>query len=90
MTVKLRMYSKPGCHLCEAALAALEKLRPRHPSPTSWYPLEVVDITSDPELMSRYGERIPVLSVNEYEYDAPLDDAVLRRALRQAKTIDDR
>lgn len=85
MTVQLRMYSKPGCHLCEEAVAALDRLRARQT-----YPLELVDITADPELLSRYGERIPVLSVNGYEYDAPLDDAVLKRALRQARTLDAR
>ena len=81
MTVQVRMYGKPGCHLCEEALAALERLRRRQP-----FALELVDITSEPELMTRYGARIPVLSVSGYEYDAPLDQAVLRQALRQART----
>lgn len=81
MTLQLRLYSKPGCHLCDAALAALDRLRPRQP-----YALEVVDITTDPELLGRYGERIPVLSVNGSEYDAPLDERVLKQALRQTRT----
>lgn len=85
MTVQLRMYTKPGCHLCEEAMAALQRLRSRQP-----YALELVDITADPELISRYGARIPVLSVNGYEYDAPLDEPVLKQALRQARTADAR
>ena len=81
MTISMRLYSKPGCHLCEEALALVNKLRPRRP-----FALEVVDITTDPELLGRYGERIPVLSVNGREYDAPLDDVILKEALRQART----
>lgn len=41
-----------GCHLCDDAHALLEDLR------LSW---QNVDVTESPELMHRYGLRIPVL-----------------------------
>jgi len=79
MTVNARLYSKPGCHLCEQALADLEQLQKRVP-----HVLELVDISDDAQLMSTYGERIPVLSVGEREYSAPLGKALLEQALREA------
>jgi uncharacterized membrane protein len=73
------LYMKPACHLCEAALSALDRLRARYP-----HVVQPIDISTDPGLLQRYGERIPVLVVNGAEYDAPLMPAALERALRAA------
>ena len=75
----LTLYSKPGCHLCEQAEAELGRLAARYP-----HRLQTIDITQDPLLLERYGERIPVLVVGGREYPAPLSAAVLERALRSA------
>ena len=75
----LTLYSKPGCHLCEQAEADLQRLARRYP-----HQLQTVDITQDPLLLERYGERIPVVLVQGREYAAPLSAAVLERALRSA------
>ena len=84
----LTLYSRPGCHLCEEVADRLERLRHRYP-----HSLRVVDITLDPTLLERYGERIPVLALAPFdggdrgeEYDAPavLLAAVLERALLRA------
>ena len=58
-TVRLRMLSRPGCHLCEEMRAQVDALLSDRE--TAW---EVVDVDSDPKLSSRYGESIPVLFVN--------------------------
>ncbi len=79
MTLSATLYTKPGCHLCDDAAAALGRLRPRHP-----HQLRLVDITSDATLLRDYGERIPVLAIAGREYDAPLPADVLERALCQA------
>lgn len=51
----LRVFSRPGCHLCEDMVEALLPLvRGR-------LHVEVVNIDHDPELISRYGLRIPIL-----------------------------
>src|SRR5438132_4634698 len=81
MTPRLKLYTKPGCHLCEQVEADLARLRSRHP-----HSLELVDITLDAELMRRYGERIPVLVVGDREYGAPLPAAAIERVLREAAT----
>jgi glutaredoxin len=71
MTV--RLLGKPGCHLCEAAERVLAGFT---------RDFEVVDITTDAALLATYGERIPVLQVDGWEYAAPLSRAVIERALR--------
>jgi glutaredoxin-like protein DUF836 len=81
MTLMATLYTKPGCHLCEDAAASLGRLRSGHP-----HALHLVDITSDPDLLRQYGERIPVLAIAGREYDAPLPAAVLERALQEAET----
>ena len=56
------LYGKPGCHLCDDARAAVAEVRRRRP-----FDLEEVDITLDPALHERYGERIPVLAIDGEE-----------------------
>jgi thiol-disulfide isomerase/thioredoxin len=77
------LYGKPDCHLCEDALALLERL-------AELYPLRVteVDITTDPELFRRYDIRIPVVVVDgKDEIEAPLTAAKLRRPLRRTPLL---
>lgn len=50
----LRVYSRPGCHLCDEAVAAIERAAPG-------LVFDVIDIESDDALHSRYLERIPVV-----------------------------
>jgi glutaredoxin len=61
MTV-VTLYGKPGCHLCDDAREAVSAVRARRA-----FELEEVDITLDPALHRRYGERIPVLSIDGEE-----------------------
>ena len=87
-TLAARLFARPDCHLCEWAQADLERLQASVP-----HTLELVDITLDPELLRRFGERIPVLEIGGREIDAPLPYAVLERALprrRRADAVPDR
>jgi glutaredoxin len=56
------LYGKPGCHLCEEAREVVDAVRAERP-----FDLEEVDITRDPELESRYRERIPVVAIDGEE-----------------------
>ena len=58
----ITLYGKPGCHLCDDERAVLERVRAEHA-----FELEEVDVTLDPVLHRRYGERIPVLALNGEE-----------------------
>jgi glutaredoxin len=74
------LYGRPGCHLCEDARAALERLRRREP-----FALEDVDIETDPALHARYLERIPVIAVDGEELSDYFvdEDALLARLRRE-------
>jgi hypothetical protein len=75
----LRLYIKPGCHLCEDAEAEIEAIGTLYP-----YSLECIDINSDAELTRRYWDQIPVLVIDGREYPAPLSRSVIERALNDA------
>jgi hypothetical protein len=55
----VRVYERPDCHLCEEALAELERMRASGAS----FEIERVDIESDEELLRRHLERIPVIEL---------------------------
>ncbi len=76
MSTHVRLYVRPGCHLCEQAIAELARLQRTYP-----HALELVDISQSQARERRYGERIPVLVVGGREYSAPLLPAELERAL---------
>ncbi len=54
--MRLTLYTKPGCHLCEELAALLDALQPDY-----GFVLEEIDITLDPDLTARYRHDIPVL-----------------------------
>ncbi|HET7569363.1 MAG TPA: glutaredoxin family protein [Gammaproteobacteria bacterium] len=57
MTAVLTLYSRAGCHLCEAMQ---QELAARCAG--RGVQIEVVDVDSSPELARRYGLRVPVLA----------------------------
>jgi len=59
--IALTLYSRPGCHLCDDMKAVITRVaRDRGIAIT----LDEVDISTDPDLESRYGMEIPVLMVD--------------------------
>jgi hypothetical protein len=71
------LYGKAGCHLCEEAREVVEGVRREVP-----FELEEVDVSLDPVLHRRYGERIPVVAVEGEELgDFFVDAAELRARL---------
>jgi glutaredoxin len=76
-TPTLTLYSRPDCHLCDEARAALERVRARAP-----FELREVNIESDVSLHSRYLERIPVVALGDEEiFDFFVDEAALEDRL---------
>ncbi len=59
--IAFTIYSRPGCHLCDDMEALVERVAPTLGEPAA---IEVVDISSDADLESRYGLEIPVLLVD--------------------------
>ena len=59
MTIPVvRLYVKPGCHLCEQAEELLEELSGECP-----LAIEQIDIMTDVDLFERYRYEIPVVAV---------------------------
>jgi len=56
---RVRVFTAPRCHLCEAALEVIERVRVDMP-----FELDVVDIGGDPELERRYRLDIPVVEID--------------------------
>jgi glutaredoxin len=56
------IYSRPGCHLCDAAKEAIES------APCAdQFTLEEINIESDNELLTKYQYDIPVITIDGLE-----------------------
>jgi glutaredoxin len=71
------LYGKPGCCLCDEAKETIRTVRlDRH------FELQEVDVSLDPALHNRYGERIPVVEIDgEEAFELHLDAGLLRQRL---------
>ena len=71
------LYGKPGCHLCDDARAVIERVRAER-----GFELEEVDVSLDPVLHRRYGERIPVVALDGEElFEFFVEERSLRERL---------
>ena len=61
--MRLTIYSKPGCHLCDEMKAIVHRVIDPA-AHTSAITIEEIDIARDPELLERYGLEIPVLLID--------------------------
>jgi glutaredoxin len=74
---QVTLYGKPGCHLCDEARAVVQSVRLERE-----FELAEVDVSLDPGLNRRYGERIPVVAVDGDElFEYEVDPADLRERL---------
>ena len=73
------LYTRPGCHLCDEARAALHNLQQTTP-----FALDEIDIEQDDALHRAYLERIPVVHLDgEHLFDYFVDEEALTARLRQ-------
>lgn len=59
---RLTLYSKAGCHLCEALRAELDEMQPE-----LGFTIDEVDIRREPALFDRYRHEIPVVLMDGVE-----------------------
>lgn len=57
--IRVDIYSRPGCHLCDDAKEVIERVRRQYP-----FELRVINVETDPELEAAYGTEIPVVVIN--------------------------
>ena len=77
--ISLIVYGREECHLCQEMITALQQLRKRR-----IFHFQLIDIDFDPQLIARYGEKIPVLvtaqthqEICHYHLDSTALDAYL-------------
>jgi glutaredoxin len=81
MSREITVYSRPGCHLCADAMAALRALQGELD-----FSLTERDIDGDAALQRAYFERIPVISLDGEELsDYFIDESLLRERLESRR-----
>jgi glutaredoxin len=75
--MKLILYSKPGCHLCEGLQEKLEQIQ------TLSFDLEIRDITTRDDWFAAYQYEIPVL----YLDDRPIPRPSPRSSIAQLESM---
>ncbi len=63
-TPRVRLYSRPGCHLCDDARAVIAAV-----CAELGESFDEVSIDDDPALVERFGEEIPVTFVDGRQHD---------------------
>ncbi len=77
--IRATLYTKRECSLCDEARQMLESLNAEVP-----HELFEIDVDSDPVLLARYGESVPVVQIGPYTLRAPFSLLDLRVALAAA------
>ena len=81
--MKVVLYAREGCHLCDKARERIVALR----DSTGGFELREVDIDTDDELHARFLERIPVVEVDgDIVAELDIDRAALDAALAERRT----
>jgi len=57
--LKVTLYTRAGCCLCDDAKRVLDSARKR-----ANFDLEEIDIDGDPDLRRRYNDEVPVIAIN--------------------------
>ena len=78
--LRLVLYTRAGCHLCDAAWEALQDARRRYR-----FALDAVDVDTSPELVAAHGNWVPVVTVNgKVRFRGAVNPVLLRRILDAA------
>ncbi|MCR6712423.1 MAG: glutaredoxin family protein [Demequina sp.] len=59
MSARVTMYTRAGCHLCDDALEVVAAA-----CQASGSDYQLVDVDATPELRERFGEQVPVVTVD--------------------------
>jgi len=76
------IYSRPGCHLCDEAKAAILSA-----GCSDQFTLEEVNIESDQELLTKYKYDIPVIAIDGIEsFIHRVDPSEFRTRIKRIKS----
>lgn len=75
---RITLFTRPGCHLCDTAREVVHAV-----AEECAVGVQEIDITTDPDLLAKYWDQIPVTLVDGQPHDVFFVDA---ERLRQALT----
>lgn len=77
--IKVLLYKKEGCHLCDEAEAILEELKEKQN-----FLLERVMLEQNSDMFEKYGNRVPIVFINgEMVFEFKLDKQTFLRKLAE-------
>lgn len=76
--MKLKVYSTESCSLCEQVIEKLFALTHSY-----GIDLTIIDVALDDDLLSRYGEYIPVLEIEDKVLRSPFNEEKMRLFLEK-------
>ncbi len=75
------LVTRQDCHLCTDAWKLLQTYQKQHD-----FVLETVDVDSDPDLVAKYGNCVPVVLVNgQVRFRGRVNEVLLRRLIEGAR-----
>jgi glutaredoxin len=76
--VHVILYTRQGCHLCDDAWTVLDEASQRY-----GFSVETVDVDSDVELVQKFGQCVPVVTVDgKLRFRGRVNRVLLERLLR--------
>lgn len=79
--LRVVLYGRPGCHLCEEALAVVQRVQKTEP-----FELTIVNIQADEALYEKMIEIIPVVEAGGEPFSQFfVDEALFRNKLKELK-----
>jgi len=76
--LRLVVYTRRGCHLCDVVLEQLQKLRQEFD-----FKVDEIDVDTDAALKESYGEQVPVVMINgKIRFRGRMNEILLKRVLR--------
>ncbi len=80
-SLRITIMSRQDCHLCRVVTRVARQVQQ-----DLSFQLSVVDIDSDPGLRKRYGDRVPVVLLNDQEtFSGKVTGGALREAIKKAR-----
>jgi uncharacterized membrane protein/glutaredoxin len=75
--IKVTMYSRKDCHLCDLAQKYLEELQADVP-----HQVNIIDVDGDAKLRTIYGFDVPVILIGPYKLNAPIEKKDIEISLK--------
>ena len=81
MAISVIIYSRVDCHLCDVIHRMAHHLQKELS-----FELQKIDVATDAKLVAAYGDRVPVVLIDQSErFSGAVTEGQLRRAIKKAR-----